>query len=140
MQQHQLCDAIPRVPVLCAQLQMVSGSSLHSGSRRSTQSEDSLPPEAAGAVAGPRQTDDQPQLSMGLPQEEDSRGSGPRDQSTPLRGLSSDSGDVAASPVQAAVAAVAGRLQSVQQGLASAEGRLAQLTGRKAAKRSAYQQ
>ncbi|KAL0019510.1 hypothetical protein WJX77_000086 [Trebouxia sp. C0004] len=35
----------------------------------------------------------------------------------------------------AAVAAVAGRLQSVQQGLASAEGRLAELTGRRPVKR-----
>ena len=45
-------------------------------------------------------------------------------------------GDTAtASPVQVAVAAVAGRLQSVQQGLATAEERLAQLTGGKAASR-----
>ncbi len=43
--------------------------------------------------------------------------------------------DVASSPVQAAVAAVAGRLQSVQHGLASAEGRLAELTGRRPVKR-----
>ena len=37
---------------------------------------------------------------------------------------------IGVSPLQASVAAVAGRLQSVQQGLAGAEGRLAQLTGR----------
>ena len=43
--------------------------------------------------------------------------------------------DVAGSPMQAAVAAVAGRLQSVQHGLASAEGRLAELTGRRPVKR-----
>ena len=43
--------------------------------------------------------------------------------------------DVASSPMQAAVAAVAGRLQSVQHGLASAEGRLAELTGRRPVKR-----
>jgi hypothetical protein len=46
-----------------------------------------------------------------------------------------DQADVAGSPVQAAVAAVAGRLHSVQQGLASAEGRLAELTGRRPVKR-----
>ena len=45
-------------------------------------------------------------------------------------GLYMGQGEEAASPVQSAVAAVAGRLLSVQQGLASAEGRLAQLTGR----------
>lgn len=45
-------------------------------------------------------------------------------------GVYMDQSEAAASPVQSAVAAVAGRLQSVQQGLASAEGRLAQLTGR----------
>ncbi|DBA84744.1 TPA: hypothetical protein ACH3X1_005990 [Trebouxia sp. C0004] len=69
------------------------------------------------------------------------------DRQTYLRGGSSPSeegsyqgrvveqADVASSPVQAAVAAVAGRLQSVQQGLASAEGRLAELTGRRPVKR-----
>ena len=42
---------------------------------------------------------------------------------------------VGVSPVEAAVSAVVGRLQSVQLGLASAEDRLALLTGRRAAKR-----
>ena len=50
-------------------------------------------------------------------------------------GVYMDQSEAAASPVQSAVAAVAGRLQSVQQGLASAEGRLAQLTGRTAPNR-----
>ncbi|DBA74763.1 TPA: hypothetical protein ACH3X2_009288 [Trebouxia sp. C0005] len=43
--------------------------------------------------------------------------------------------DAASSPMQVAVAAVAGRLQSVQHGLSSVEGRLAELTGRRAVKR-----
>ena len=43
--------------------------------------------------------------------------------------------NAALSPVEAAVSAVVGRLQSVQLGLASAEDRLVLLTGRKAAKR-----
>ena len=46
--------------------------------------------------------------------------------------------DAASSPVQAAVAAVASRLQLVQQGLSSAEGRLAHLTGERAVARQGF--
>ncbi len=70
------------------------------------------------------QTDLRPGTGGSTPSEEGS-----------YQGRALEQADVASSPMQAAVAAVAGRLQSVQHGLASAEGRLAELTGRRPVKR-----
>ena len=98
--------------------QLSDASSLpHGSGLRGTHS---LTPSAAVRHTSDGQTDPRPGTGGSTPSEEGS-----------YQGRALEQADVASSPMQAAVAAVAGRLQSVQHGLASAEGRLAELTGRR---------
>lgn len=94
---------------------------LQLGTGWSTASEvDSYQPGAAVRQTSDRQADLQPGTGGSTPSEGES-----------YQGRVLEQADVASSPMQAAVAAVAGRLQSVHDGLASAQGRLAELTGRR---------